>query len=132
MSPNPTFWDGRCNTEVNPKRGRCGRANVIQPNIHQTEKPINPPKEEKVFCDPQEQENYKVKGFFKNILEKFGPLFDGKSHKVEKGKRKEEREQKIVEIQAMLEGFTKKEVKTALKQAEGDKEKAIIILLDSK
>jgi len=135
MAPNSTFLDGKINScKNNPVRSRCGRTstNINQPIIPENKEPITSPNEEKGTCNTQGQENCKVKGFFRNIIEKFGPLFDGNSYKIEKEKRKEEKRKKIEEIQALLEGFEKKEIRKALKKTEGDKEKAIIILLDSK
>lgn len=131
VAPNRTYADRRCNTEQNPSGSRCGRFNANKPIIPEKQNPINPPSEEKGFCGTQEQANCKAKGFFKNLIEKFGPLFDAKNYKIEKAQRKEEMENKIVEIQALLQGFDRKHIKKVLKRVEGDKEKAIIILLDS-
>jgi len=124
ISPNTTFLDGRCNTQENATRARCGGINTNTNNLH-SQNTINPINQ---FCGSQGGK-MKSKGFFKNIMEKFGPLFDARNYKEEKAKRKEETEKKIVEIQTLLDGFDRKEIKKALKQAKGDKEIAIIILL---
>jgi hypothetical protein len=124
ISPNTTFLDGRCNTQENAMRGRCGGINTNTNNNH-SQNLINPINQ---YCGSQGGK-WKSKGFFKNILEKFGPLFDARNYNEEKAKRKEETEKKIVEIQTLLDGCDRKEIKKALKQADGDKEKAIIILL---
>lgn len=126
VAPSSALWEGRCNTEVNPMNRRCSR---INPNANYTPEIIDPINENENFCSSQANKNCKAKGFFKNIFERFGPFFDAKNYKDEKSKSKEEFKKKITEIQLLLEGFDRKQIKKALKQAEGDKEKAIIILL---
>lgn len=73
------------------------------------------------------------KGFLGNLMSAIGPFFKAENYGkgLEKAKKKEEKEIKIAEIQSCLPEVPRKEIKKALKLAEGDKDKAIIFLLDS-
>lgn len=128
---NP-FWDRKCNTEENFMSGSCGKSNSNEYNFYESENHTNPLKGEKGFCESQQKSNCRPKGLIKNIREKLGPLFYPKDYGIEKAKKKQEMENKIIEIQGMLEGYDRKDIKEALKHAQGDKDKAINFLLDSK
>jgi len=82
-------------------------------------------------CEFEGQGKCGKKGFLGKMMDKFAPFFDANKYKLEKLKIKEEKENKINEIQSYLPEMPRKDIKKALKLAGGDKDKAIILLLDS-
>jgi len=83
------------------------------------------------FCKNDAYKERPKKGFLDSILENVAPLFNAATYRIEKAKLKKEREAKIAEIQSCLPEAIRKDIKKALKTAKGDKDKAILILLDS-
>ena len=68
------------------------------------------------------------KGFFNKIMKNFNPNYDFEAHK----KAKEEMRKKIDIIKSCFNEFSDKEIKKALKKSNGDKDNAVLLLIESK